>query len=72
MKNTLVAVDLAKSVFQIALFRAAGEGKPPASSMPRILLKFKAAVALANKLVRVAWAVSRRDRDFEPVLKRAA
>jgi transposase len=32
----------------------------------------KAAVALANKLVRVAWAVWRNDRDFEPMLERAA
>ena len=32
----------------------------------------KAAVALANKLVRVVWAVWRHDRDFEPVLERAA
>jgi len=32
----------------------------------------KAAVALANKLVRVVWAVWRHDRDFEPVLERTA
>jgi transposase len=27
----------------------------------------KAAVALANKLARIAWAVWKNDRDFEPV-----
>ena len=32
----------------------------------------KAAVALANKLLRVAWAVWRHDRAFEPVLEPAA
>ena len=32
----------------------------------------KAAIALANKLARIVWAVWRYDRDFTPVLKQAA
>lgn len=32
----------------------------------------KAAVALANKLTRIAWAVWRHDREFAPVLEKAA
>ena len=32
----------------------------------------KAAVALANKLARIAWAVLKHDRDFTPVAEQAA
>jgi transposase len=32
----------------------------------------KAAVALANKLARIAWAVCKNDRDFEPVFETQA
>jgi hypothetical protein len=39
----------------------------PGRYLERKLGHNKAAVALANKLVRITWAVWKHDRTFEPV-----
>ena len=41
--------------------------KPWALRLERKLGHNKAAVALANKLARITWAVWRHDRNFEPL-----
>ena len=104
MKDTTIAVDLAKNVFEIAISREAGKvSKQHRVSRPKLVSFFakqsaatvlraanvsksppdklrawarkvhrsrghnKAAIAVANKLARIVWAVSTRESEFQSV-----
>ena len=58
-KDTLVAVDIAKDVFEVGVSdrpgRVARRSRP--WRLEKKLGHNKAAVALANKLARITWAV---------------
>ena len=57
------------------LSKLAGSGTPLGRWLAGLLVRThrnKAVVALANKLARIAWAVLRRGRGFEPALSAAA
>ncbi len=57
------------------LSKLAGSGTPLGRWLAGLLARThrnKAVVALANKLARIAWAVLRRGRGFEPALSAAA
>lgn len=65
MDATTVAVDLAKDVFEVAWANRAGrvlQRKRPTLAARRG--HNKAAIAVANTLTRILWAVWRPDQDF--------
>jgi transposase len=80
-KHNVVAVDIAKAVFQVAISEEPGARAPRftvvmegasrpiahlALALEKRTLHNKAAVALANKLARIAWAVWKHGKEHEP------
>jgi hypothetical protein len=63
MSTVTIALDLAKNVFEIAVAGRAGAGAA-AQAVFAAPVRTVLAVATANKLARIAWAVWHHERTF--------